>query len=153
VPQGTRLRLRTVNGGNVQVEGTTGDFDVANVNGGITMTDIRGSGSAETVNGPVKVSFVENPRNASSFKSINGAIEVAFQPNLSADLQMKTFNGGLYTDFEVKTLPTTIAAGSRVNGKFVYHSNQFTGVRVGSGGPEIKFDGFNGDVRVLRRTR
>ena len=153
VPPGTRLRLRTVNGGDITVDGTTGDFEVENINGRIIMSDIRGSGSAATVNGPVKVSFLENPKTATSFKSTNGVIEVSFQPNLSANLQMKTFNGGLYTDFDVQYLPSAPVTGERVTGKFIYRGNQFTGFRVGNGGPEIKFDGFNGDVKVLRRTR
>jgi len=33
---------------------------------------------------------------------------------------------------------------------FVYRSNEFTTLRVGRGGPELTFDAFNGDVRVLR---
>ena len=153
VPQGVKLRLRTVNAGDVRVENTNGDFEVENVNGGISMTDIRGSGSAHTVNGPVRVSFLENPKTASSFKSINGEIEVTFQPNFSAELQMKTFNGGLFTDFDVTSLPRTLRAGERINGRYVYKGDQFNGFRVGNGGPEIKFDGFNGDIKVLRRTR
>jgi hypothetical protein len=153
VPQGTKLRLRTVNSGDITVENTSGDFEVENVNGKIIMTDIRGSGRAETVNGRVTVSFAENPKSDSSFKSTNGAIEVSFQPNLSANLQMKTFNGGLFTDFDVTSLPNAAPSAERVNGRFVYRRNSFSGFRVGSGGPEIKFDGFNGDVRVLRRTR
>jgi DUF4097 and DUF4098 domain-containing protein YvlB len=153
VPEGTKLRLRTVNSGTITVDKTTGDFEIENINGGITMTDVRGSGSAQTVNGPVKVSFLENPKAASAFKSTNGVIEVAFQPDFNADLQMKTFNGGLYTDFDVKGLPGPVVSGERVNGKFMYRGNNFSGFRVGNGGPEIKFDGFNGDVRVLRRTR
>jgi hypothetical protein len=155
VPNGTKIRLRTINGGEINVDGTTGDFEVENVNGKITMTDIRGSGRAHTVNGAVRVSFMENPKTESSFKTTNGAIEVQFQPNLSANLQMKTYNGGLYSDFDVQYLPATaLVPGERtVSGKYVYRSNQFTGFKVGNGGPEIKFDGFNGDVKVLRRTR
>jgi hypothetical protein len=151
VPREVKLRLRTVIG-ETKVENTVGDFEVRDVNGAITMTDINGSGSAETVNGGVAVSFLENPKSASSFKTINGEIEAAFQPGLSADLLMKTFHGGLFTDFQTTVLPVT-ATAERRNGKFVYRSNRFTGVRIGNGGPEIKFDGFNGDVRVLRKTR
>lgn len=153
VPQGTKLRLRTINGSEIKVDNTQGDFEIENVNGKITMTDIRGSGSAHTVNGPARVSFLENPKSASSFKSVNGAIEVSFQPDLAAKLQMKTINGGLFTDFDVKALASPSAVGERVGSRFVLRSNQFSGFQVGNGGPEIKFDGFNGSVKVLRRTR
>src|SRR5206468_9204524 len=41
LPAGTKLRLRTVNNGDITVDRTTGDFEIENVNGRITMTDIR----------------------------------------------------------------------------------------------------------------
>jgi len=153
VPAGTKMRLRTVNAGDIVVDGTTGDFELENVNGRISMTDIRGSGNARTVNGSVKATFRENPQSSSSFKTTNGVIEVAFQPGLSADLQMRTRNGGLYTDFDVAALPASPVVSERVGGVYRYKGNSFSGFRVGNGGPEIKFDGFNGDVRILSRTR
>jgi DUF4097 and DUF4098 domain-containing protein YvlB len=151
VPRGVGLRLCTVNGGDVLVRSTSGDFDVDNVNGRITMEDIRGSGHATTVNGGVTVSFAENPRDASSFKTVNGNVTVSFQNSFAADLKMKTFNGGLFTDFEVEPAaqPASVSTDRR-NGRTVYRSNTFTVVRAGGGGPELTFDTLNGNVRVLR---
>ena len=37
----------------------------------------------------------------------------------------------------------------RKNGRFVYRSDRYTGGRAGSGGPEIKLENLNGDIRVL----
>jgi len=113
VPRGTRLRLCTVNGREIFVEGTSGDFELDNVNGRITMEDVRGSGSARTINGAIVASFSERPRAASEFKTINGQVVVAFPADLAADLRMKTFNGGLFTDFDVESLPQPAAALSR----------------------------------------
>ena len=149
VPRNTRLRLCTVNGGAVHVSGTAGDFEIDNVNGGITLTGVRGAGRAATVNGAVFAEFAENPNAASSFKSVNGDLDVVFQPKLSADLLMKTFNGGLFTDFDVTPLPVPAAAAERRNGMSVYHGSRFTGFRVGRGGPEITLDAFNGSIRVV----
>ena len=149
VPRRTTIHLWTVNDGDINVQSVAGDFDVSNVNGGIEMHDLSGSGHAHTVNGPVKVAFANNPKSSSSFHSINGTIEVTFQKNLSADLQYKTFNGGVYTDFPITALPPAAGTAQRRNGKFVYKSNRFSGARVGNGGPEIKFDGFNGNIRIL----
>jgi hypothetical protein len=42
------------------------------------------------------------------------------------------------------------AAGERRNGRFVYHANEYTRVRVGSGGPQITFETLNGNVRARR---
>lgn len=149
VPVETRLRLCTVNGGAVHVVGTAGDFEIDNVNGPITLTGVHGSGRATTVNGAVLAEFAENPKTASEFKSVNGDIDVTFRRGLSADLLMKTFNGGLFTDFDVTRLPTSVAVAERRNGMSVYRGNRFTGFRAGQGGPEIKLDAFNGDIRVV----
>ena len=38
-----------------------------------------------------------------------------------------------------------------LDGKFVYRGNEFQGIRIGSGGPEYKFENFNGDIRIRNR--
>jgi hypothetical protein len=152
VPRATRLELCTINGGDVLVTGTQGDFDLRSVNGRIAMTDVAGSGSATTVNGPVTASFVATPRSASTFKTINGAVVITLPDNLSADLHLKTFNGGLFTDFEVQ--PQLAPAGTvteRHGGMSVIRTSGFTTVRAGKGGPDLTLQSLNGDVRVLRR--
>ena len=151
VPRDARLRLCTINGGDVIVTGTNGDFEIDNVNGLIEMNRVAGSGSAHTVNGRVSVTFTANPKGASSFKTINGNVDVSFLDGLAADLAMKTMNGGLFTDFDVEPLVAKVsAAGERRNGRFVYRANEFTRVRVGGGGPEITFETLNGNVRARR---
>lgn len=151
VPRDVALRLCTINGGDVIVNGTRGDFEINNVNGLIEMKAVAGSGRAHTVNGPVTVTFTANPKEASSFKSVNGNIDVSFVEGLSADLAMKTFNGGLFTDFDVQPIASTATgSGERRNGRFVYRANEHTRVRVGSGGPEITFETLNGNVRARR---
>lgn len=151
VPRDTALRLCTINGGDVIVNGTRGDFDVDNVNGLIEMHRVAGSGSAHTVNGPVTVTFIANPKQTTSFKTVNGNVDVRFLDGLNADFSMKTMNGGLYTDFDAQPLPNVVpAAGERRNGKFVYRANQHTRVRVGGGGPQITFETLNGNVRARR---
>ena len=60
-------------------------------------------------------------------------------------------NGGLFTDFEAQPLAARApVAGERRSGKFIYHVNEFTRVRVGSGGPELTFETLNGNVRARR---
>lgn len=151
VPRATALYLATVNQGQIHVEKTAGDFDLENINGGIEMDDVAGSGRAYALNGKVTVTFVKNPEKNSYFGSLNGDVEVWFQPNLSADVRVKTFNGGIYTDFQTTYLPAAAAVPERRDGKFVYRSNDFHGVRIGSGGPEYKFENFNGEIRIRNR--
>ena len=151
VPAATMLLLGTVNGGDVRVENTTGDFDVANVNGGIEMREVAGSGPVHTVNGKISVLFARNPAKNCSFKTINGSIETSFRPNLAADVRVKTFNGQAYTDFDVTPLPALSPVSERRDGKFIYRSDRSTGLRIGNGGPEFNFDTLNGSIRIINR--
>jgi hypothetical protein len=153
VPRETNLRLRTVNRGDIRVQDTDGAFDVENINGGLDLVDVAGSGHAYALNQPLHVSFRRNPTGASDFGSLNGVVDVAFRPGLAADLWLKTFNGSAYTDFDVTALPSQPAVREQRDGKYVYKSNQFYGVRVGPGGPELKFDAFNGDIRIRNREK
>jgi hypothetical protein len=151
VPERIALRLKTVNEGHVTVDNVLGDYDVGNVNGEITMRNVGGSGKVKTVNGAVEVSFRENPREDSEFTTVNGDVELVFTKSLAADFRFKTFNGDIFSDFMMTSLPAAPGAAERKNGRFVYRADRFTGGRVGSGGPEIRLENLNGDIRVLER--
>ena len=148
VPRDARIVVSTVNNGDIRIEKTAGDFEVNDINGGISMTDIVGSGEVKTINGPVVVKFARNPSQASDFNTLNGQMDIYFQPRLSADLLFKTFNGQVYTDFDVSPRSAPAAKSEQKDGKFIYHSNGFVAGRAGSGGPELRFDAFNGNIRL-----
>jgi DUF4097 and DUF4098 domain-containing protein YvlB len=149
VPQQTGLRVKTVTGRDFEIEKTSGKFDVENINGGIRMTDVSGAGRVYALNGKVRVRFAENPRAECYFGSLNGNVEVTFRPGLVANARLKTFNGKAYSDFPVSYLAADKPMRKSENGKFVYKSGEFQGVRIGEGGPELKFDAFNGNIRIL----
>jgi len=149
VPRDIDIKVKTVNEGRVKVSNVNGSFVVRNVNGDIEMDNVAGSGSARTVNGPVIVSFRQNPRENSEFKTVNGNIELRFAHELSADFRFKTFNGGVYSDFPVTTSPVHAIQQERRGGKMVYRADRFTEARVNSGGPEIQIENLNGDIRIL----
>jgi hypothetical protein len=153
VPRDTKLTLCTVNESAISVKGTRADFDIRNVNGRIDLADIAGSGEVVTVNGGIKASFVAAPRGNTLFRTINGDLVLAMPDAFSADLDMKTFNGGLFTDFEATPRAIKAALPERKDGKLIYQTNPYATVRIGNGGPLITLDTFNGDVRVLHRTR
>jgi hypothetical protein len=149
VPRDIDVRVKTVNEGRVVVRDISGNFLVRNVNGDVEMDNISGSGTARTVNGPVKVSFRQNPREASAFQTVNGPVELRFAPGLAADFRFKTFNGGIYSDFPVSALPVRAMQEEHHGAKVVFRADRYTGVRIGSGGPEIKVENLNGDIRIL----
>ena len=139
-----------MNKGDVIVENVNGTFEVGNVNGGIDMTGIAGSGLASTVNGRVEVQFKKNPESRCGFKTINGSIEVKVPDELSADLRLKTFNGEVFSDFEVTSLPQQAPAKEKTGKRTIYRGGDYCNVRAGKGGPEIRFETLNGDIRILR---
>lgn len=150
-PHDTAIDLKTINDGQIAVADIAGDYKVDNINGGVEMTGLAGSGKIYALNGSVKVTFRENPREASSFGSLNGEVRVSFQPDLNADVRFKTFNGAVYTDYQVSYLPMPAAAAERHGTKYVYKSSEWQAVRVGRGGPQLSFDAFNGNIRILNR--
>jgi len=141
------VRLRNVNG-IIEAENIAGDFSVKTVNRRVIINGVTGSGTAHTVNGKVKVNFDRNPASDCSFKSINGKLDITFRKGLSADFKLKTFNGDIYTDFPAAYLPAEPVKGERKNGKFVYKSNRFQAIRIGTGGSEIKMDTLNGNIYI-----
>lgn len=158
VPKRCSLILQMVNKGDVVVAETDGEFQVSNVNGKVIMQHIGGHGKATSVNGRVEVGFQDNPTEDCFFKTINGDIKVEFQPTLSADVLVKTFNGNAYTDFETKSIPTdrwnelrSVKKLEKKNGFYSYKTSGFSGVRIGEGGPSLRFDTLNGDVRIVER--
>ena len=149
VPRDIDIKVKTVNEGRVLVGDINGSFLVRNVNGDVEMDKISGSGTARTVNGPVKVSFRQNPRENSDFRTINGDVDLRFAPGLAADFRFKTFNGSIYSDFPVTALPARAIQEEHHGAKVVFHADRYTGVRVNSGGPEIKVENLNGEIRIL----
>jgi hypothetical protein len=147
VPYDTELALKSLNRGDIQVKNTAGDYDINELNGGITMEGISGAGSIRTLNGKVSVTYARNPAKPVSFKTLNGSIDVWFQPGLNADLSFDRLNGAIYTDFEVTARPITVS-GNLSGGKLIYRGGRSMAGRAGSGGPELKFQTLNGTIRL-----
>jgi hypothetical protein len=151
VPRDVAFELKTVMEGEIEVSSMRGNFEVHNVNGGIVMEEIGGSGEAYAVNGEVKLDFDKNPKNKCRFGALNGEVYLHFQPGLSADFYLKTFNGEFYTDFRVKAMAPEMFQTEDKNGKRVYKAGHLCRVRAGNGGPKIKLDGFNRDMYILQK--
>lgn len=150
VPSRSDFALSTVNKGDITVKDMSGTFEVSNVNGGIDMSGIAGAGLASTVNGKVDVRFKKNPESRCGFRTVNGTIEVRVPDDLSADLKFKTFNGEMYSDFDVAALPREVSALEKVGNRTVYRGGEYSTVRAGKGGPEMRLETLNGDIRILK---
>lgn len=153
VPYHTDLTLKTVNDGDIKVENVTGEFDVDNINGGVTMIDVAGGGHVYALNEDVEIRFKQSPDRASYFGSLNGDVRVSVPEDFGATVRLKTFNGEIYTDFPATYLASRGPERERENGRFIYRTDQAFGVRLGKGGPELEFENFNGDIFIVKRER
>jgi hypothetical protein len=152
VPRKTNIFLKTATAGNIRVSNVQGTFQVKHADGKIIMHDIVGAGTAQTAAGDVEVSFAENPETDCCFKTVAGDIHAVFLENLSADFLLKTRYGDAYSDFPVSLFPVqSSATEERKDGKYIYRSNATVGVRIGTGGPEIKMDTLTGDILINKK--
>jgi DUF4097 and DUF4098 domain-containing protein YvlB len=149
VPRDSDLTLKTVNGREVSVRGVKGRFSVKNVNGAIVMEDVAGSVSARTVNGRVEVKFRESPRENCEFGTVNGPVSLYFPANLSADFEFHTFSGSVYSDFTFAAHPQSTAEEEHQGPVTIFRANRINGGRIGAGGPVIRAENLNGDIRIL----
>jgi len=150
VPRNVTLLARTVQNGDVRVEGVRGDLVIENVNGSVSARGVSGKGTFGTVNGDLEVLFAANPDGPSRFSNVNGDIDVELRPGLAADVRLKTLNGEMWSDFPYTTLPLAGEVDRR-NGRFVYANNHTAAVRIAGGGPELSFETINGEIRLRRK--
>ena len=153
VPYGINLCVSTVNDGNVEVKDVYGALKVNNVNGGITIANAKGTTSAHTINGPLNVTYLSVPPDASSYYTLNGKLEVTYPANLAADLEFKSMNGQFYTDFpDAEILPTRVSkTESKSGSSTTYKLSKNNGVRIGAGGKLFKFETLNGNIYIKKQ--
>jgi DUF4097 and DUF4098 domain-containing protein YvlB len=155
VPTRSSLILRTVNDGNIVVNGVDGEIDVDDINGSVTLNNVSGNAIAHALNGRVLVTFNRvNPQKAMSFSSMNGDIDVTFPPDLKATLTLRSDQGEVYSDFDVQVQakapqPTTEDTRSQ-GGKYRYKVDKTVRATVNGGGQEIQFKNFNGNIYIRK---
>ena len=150
VPRDINLYVSTINEGDVTIKGVSANLSGHNINGSITLNDIAAKTYAYTINGDVTLNFKDNPTSDSRFYTLNGDINANFRPNLSADMSFKSFNGDFYTNIStLEYLPSKLetTASSKGNG-VKYKLNGTTIMRTRSGGVNLDFETFNGNVYV-----
>lgn len=135
VPPTVSLGITTVTG-RIATRGVNGETEAVTVNGSIDVeTSGRGALNATSVNGPVRVKFLESFQGA-RFKTVNGAVQAILPQNASFNVDLSQVHG----DFEA-SFPLSIHSnpGSRrVSGE------------VNGGHYELKIVTVNGDVELTR---
>jgi DUF4097 and DUF4098 domain-containing protein YvlB len=154
VPMNTSLNVRTLNGGELTIEGVSGDIDAQNLNGPVTVRNVSGSVVAHSLNGSVTVTMMSvKSGSPMSFSSLNGTIDVSLPANVAADFSMKTNRGEIYSDFDVKLKmppPPVVEKSESNKGKYKVKTEGAVVGSVNGGGPEFKFTTLNGNIYIRK---
>jgi hypothetical protein len=155
VPAKTNLNLKTMNGGDIVVEGVDGEIEVTNMNGGVVLNNVAGSVVAHSANGRVAASLREvTPNKPMSFTSFNGNVDLTLPANARANLKMRTDNGEAYSDFDVQlrsNAPTTVEdSRSQGRGRFKIQTDRTINGTINGGGPDFDLRTLNGNIYIRK---
>jgi len=154
VPVQTSLKLKTVNGGRISVEGVSGDVEADNTNGSVVITDVSGSVVASSTNGKVQVSLDKvTPNKSMSFSSLNGTVDVTLPADTKANLRMRTDNGEIWSDFDVKVEGghAPKVDDQSEHGRRHIRIDRTVYGSINGGGPEIQLVTFNGSIYLRKK--
>lgn len=152
VPKSMNLVVSTINNGDILVTDVSGFMQVNNINGKITVKNAQKANDIHTINGDVNINYTVLPPDSAKYYTLNGNLTMIFPNNLSADCSFKSFNGDFYTDFEdVEKLPARVTKTVSETDKGTTHKlSKGSIIRIGSGGKNLKFETFNGNIYIKK---
>jgi hypothetical protein len=156
VPKNAKLKLSTVNNGDIEVENVGGELEINNVNGGIKCLGISGSVVASTVNGNVIITFASIDEKAPmAFTTLNGNVDVSLPPGAKSNFKLKSERGEIFTDFDMeidKTRPQPQSENKKESGMYRLKMDDWIMGKINGGGPEMLLKNMNGNI-YIRKTK
>lgn len=152
IPQDVKLKIGTINDGEILVENVRGELEVNNVNDKITLKNISGSVVANTVNGDVNVTFnAIDPKAPMAFSTLNGDVNVTLPADTKANLKLKSDNGEVYSDFDID-IDRTPAKTEKTNepGMYKIKKDGWVNGKINGGGQEMMMKNMMGDIYVKK---
>ena len=154
VPVNANLHISTVNNGEIKVDGIKGNIHARNVNGGIEINGAEGPADVHTINGDVNLEYNVQPTHESRFYTLNGDINANFPYGLNAEMGFKSFNGDFYTNIEdITDKPVIMKKEIPEEEGISFKIGSISTIRARSGGVNLMFETFNGNVYVKEKTR
>jgi hypothetical protein len=137
VPQATSLTVKTVNGG-INVSDIRGSLRFDATNGGINLKRLAGDVNGSTVNGGVNLELTGKTWDGGQVQvtTLNGGVNITVPETYSAHFHTETRNGALRSEFPVN-VTGDIRSGNR----------DFS---IGAGGPLIHVTTTNGGVNLKK---
>jgi len=150
VPKNFSLQVSTHHNGQITISDVIGSLEVNAHHGGIKLENVAGAVIADTHHGEIEVTFTEIYDDyPMAFTTYHGDVDIAFPAGLNADLKMKSAKGDIYTDFDFEVSQPEIEKRANGNRKEIKVGGWTRG-RVGSGGVDMLFDTYHGDV-IIRK--
>jgi DUF4097 and DUF4098 domain-containing protein YvlB len=137
VPRQSDVALHAHNGG-ISIADVHGRISFETVNGGVSLRQLGGNVTGETVNGGLAIELAGTTWDGEGLnaKTTNGGLSVSVPENYSAHLETGTVNGGF-------TVSPTIAQITRETKRL--------SLDLGSGGQNLRIYTTNGGVSIKRR--
>jgi DUF4097 and DUF4098 domain-containing protein YvlB len=137
VPQTTSLTVKTINGG-ITVSDIRGSLRCETTNGGINLRRLAGDVTSSTVNGGVNLELMGTTWDGSQVQvtTRNGGVSISVPENYSAHFQTETLNGSLRSE-----IPLNVPGEERGG------NHDFS---IGAGGPLIRVTTTNGGVKLKK---
>ncbi len=155
IPQDVKLKIGTVNDGEIYVENVTGELEATNVNDKITLSNISGSVVANTVNGDIIATFVKLDANAPmAFSTLNGDVKVTLPADTKANLKLKSDHGDIFSDFDV-VIDKTPGKIDKIStpGMYKIKKDDWVYGKINGGGAEMLMKNMEGNIYVKKAAK
>ncbi len=136
VPRQADLNLKAHNGG-ISVSDVRGTIQFYTVNGGVHLKRVAGDVEGKTMNGGLNIELAGSRWDGAKLdaRTVNGGVNVSMPQNYSAHFESSTVNGRM-----------NIGIPMTVHGNLTNHIE----TDLGSGGPPVHVETTNGGVNVRR---
>jgi hypothetical protein len=155
IPQDVKLKISTVNDGEISVENVRGELEVTNVNEKITLTNVSGSVVANTVNGDIVVTFFKlDPNAPMAFSTLNGDVKVTLPADTKANLKLKSDSGEILSDFDV-VVDKTPGKIEKIStpGMYKIKKDDWVYGKINGGGAEMLMKNMHGDIVIKKANK
>jgi len=152
IPQDVKLKIGTVNDGEISVENVRGELEVSNVNEKVTLSNVSGSVMANTVNGDIVVTFSKvDPNAPMAFSTLNGDIKVTLPVDTKANLKLKSDNGEIFSDFDV-VVDKTPGKVDKIStpGMYKIKKDNWVYGKINGGGAEMLMKNMQGNIYLKK---
>jgi len=155
IPQDVKLKIGTVNDGEISVDNVRGELEVSNVNEKINLSNVSGSVMANTVNGDIVVTFNKvDPNAPMAFSTLNGDIKVTLPVDTKANLKLKSDNGEIFSDFDV-VVDKTPGKVDKIStpGMYKIKKDDWVYGKINGGGAEMLMKNMQGNIYLKKASK